>query len=62
MEINLDYLNNLYEFFIINNGDKLKELEIESFDDFKDYIKRIIIDNIYYDFYGNYNINEIELF
>lgn len=47
MEINLEYLKEIYN--KISKEDR-EEQNINNFEDFMEYIKAIIIDNIYYDF------------
>lgn len=47
MEINLEYLREIYN--KISKEDK-EEQNINNFEDFMEYIKAIIIDNMYYDF------------
>ena len=47
MEINLEYLKEIYN--KISKEDR-EEQNINDFEDFMEYIKAIIIDNMYYDF------------
>lgn len=47
MEINLEYLKEIYN--TISKEDR-EEQNINNFEDFMEYIKAIIIDNMYYDF------------
>lgn len=58
MEINLEYLKEIYN--KISKEDR-EEQNINNFEDFMEYIKAIIIDNMYYDFdlKGTINIGKM---
>lgn len=58
MEISLEYLKEIYS--KIPKEDK-EEQNINNFEDFMEYIKAIIIDNMYYDFNlkGTINIGKM---
>lgn len=58
MEINLEYLKEIYN--KISKEDR-EEQNINDFEDFMEYIKAIIIDNMYYDFdlKGTINIGKM---
>lgn len=58
MEINLEYLKEIYN--KISKEDR-EEQNINNFEDFMEYIKAIIIDNMYYDFdlKGTINIDKM---
>lgn len=59
MIISLDYLKELYKRF--SDEDK-EEQNIKCFNDFIDYVKETIIDNIYYDFSLSGTIKRQEMF
>lgn len=59
MKLDLDYLKELYEEF---DNEDLQEQQIDTFEDFITYIEETLIDNIYYDFKGDYSIVRSKLF
>lgn len=59
MEINLEYLKEIYN--KISKEDR-EEQNINNFEDFMEYIKAIIIDNMYYDFDLKGTINVGKMF
>lgn len=59
MEINLEYLKEIYN--TISKEDR-EEQNINNFEDFMEYIKAIIIDNMYYDFNLKDTINIDKMF
>lgn len=59
MKINEEFLKELYEKLDV---DEKEEQNIECYNDFIDYIKETIIDNLYYDFEINGEISKEKMF